>query len=60
MLTQYLFPFFVLKNEKVGERIFSAEKGLDLLRGERLWSWINRRCKWLPQPISSEFKSIKK
>ena len=38
MLTQYLFPFFVLKNKKVGERIFSAEKGLDLLRGERLWS----------------------
>lgn len=38
MLTQYLFPFFVLKNKKVGERIFSAEKGLDLLRGEMPWS----------------------
>lgn len=37
ILTQYLFPFF-LKNKKVGERIFLAEKVLDLLRGEMLWS----------------------
>ena len=35
ILTQHLFSCFALRNKKVGERIFSAEKGLDLLKEEK-------------------------